>query len=161
MKLKIQRSTDSKNALIEISSSKTNILLDGGINLEENEVLLLPDLQAQYDFSGISAVFLSHYRTDHITMARGLLENVPVYAGKLAAKMGTAAEKYKAKKAFEFAGFYQNGSAIMVGDIKVTPFLVDDIAHEGYLLLIEAEGKKHTVHRGLSCKTAAKALKRC
>lgn len=139
MNIKIHR--NQKNDIIEISTAKTKILLDGGINLEENEVLTLPDLQAQYNFSDIRAVFLSHYRTDHVTMARGLLENVPVYTGNLASRIAAAAEKYKAKKPFEFAGFYENGAAIKVGDIKVTPYLVDDESVDGYLLLIEGERK--------------------
>jgi len=141
MNIKIHRSTGQNNAIIEISSSQTKILLDGGVNLEENEVLLLPHIQVEYDFSGINAVFLSHYHTNHITMAHRLLSNVPVYTSKLAGSIVTAAEKYKAKQPFDFAGFYSNGTPIIVGDIKVTPYLVDDVVHEGYMLLIEGEGK--------------------
>lgn len=141
MNIKIHRSADRKNEIIGISTLRTKILLDGGVNLEENEVLKLPDLQAQYGFSGINAVFLSHYSTDHVTMERGLLENVPVYTGKQAGRIAAAAEKYKAKKPFEFAGYYASGEPIAVGDIKVTPYLVDDAVFDGYLLLIEGAGK--------------------
>ncbi len=141
MDIKIHRSAEQKNEIIEIFTSQTKILLDSGVNLEENEVLKLTELQDQYNFSDVNAVFLSHYSTDHVTMTRGLLENVPVYGGKLASRIAVAAEKYKAKKPFEFAGFYASGASIMVGDIKVTPYLVDDAMFDGYLLFIEGEGK--------------------
>jgi ribonuclease J len=120
-----------------MSTARTKILLDGGINLEENEVL--PNLQAQYGFSDIRAAFLSHYSTNYMAFS---LEKVPVYAGKLAGKITAAADVYKAKKPCDFAGFYDNGMAITVGDITVTPYLVDDAVHDGYLLLIEGDEKK-------------------
>ncbi|MEG2038655.1 MAG: MBL fold metallo-hydrolase, partial [Oscillospiraceae bacterium] len=134
MKIKMYRQTDKNNTIIEIATAKTKILLDGGVNLEENEVLVPTELQSQYDFSDINAVFLSHYHTDHITMAKGLLENVPVYTSKLTGKIALAAEKYKAKKPFSFSGYYVSGETIAIGDIKVTPYLVDDTIHEAYLL---------------------------
>lgn len=142
MKITIHRAATPKSTLIEINTAHTKIILDGGVNLEENEVLLPKDLQAQYTFSGIDAVFLSHYSTDHITMTRGLLDHVPVYAARLASQIALAAEEYKAKPPFPFAGYYAHGTPITVGDIRVTPFLVDTPNCEGYLLLIEGDGKR-------------------
>lgn len=142
MNIKIYRSSEQRNAIIEIFTSKAKILLDGGINLGENEVFHLPDLQTQYDFSNTNAVFLSHYMADYITLVHGLLENVPVYAGRLTGRITAAAAKYKAIKPYDFAGFYESGVPIMAGDIRVTPYLIDDPIFDGYLLLIEADGKK-------------------
>lgn len=141
MNIRIHRSSMHKNVITEISTLKTKILLDCGVNLEENEVLVLPELQLRYQFSGINAVFISQYNTDHITMTRGLLDNVPVYTGKLASKIALSAEKYKAKKPFEFADFYENGVSIIIGDIKITPYQIDEDIVDGYLLLIEGDGK--------------------
>ena len=142
MDLKIVRLSAQKSTLIEISASKTKILLDGGVNLGENEVFHLPDLQTQYDFSNIGAIFLSHYRADYSTLTHGLLENVPVYTGRLAGRITASAAKYKDISPCDFAGFYESGAPIAVGEIKVTPYLVDDSIYDGYLLLIEADGKK-------------------
>ena len=142
MDIKIYRSSEQRNAIIEIFTSKTKILLDAGVNLEENEMFHLPDLQAQYDFSNTDAVFLSHCMADYITLTHGLLGNVPVYAGGLTGRVAVAAAKYKAIKPYDFAGFYESGVPIAAGDIKVTPYLVDDKIYDGYLLLIEADGKK-------------------
>lgn len=142
MNITIHRAVGPNGILIEISTAQTKILLDGGVNLEENEVLLLKDLQAQYAFGGIDAVFLAHDSTDHVTMARGLLGEVPVYAAGLASKIAVAAEEYKAKAPFRFAGYYTHGIPIAVGDMSVTPYLVDTQNCEGYLLLIEGEGKR-------------------
>nr|WP_319488730.1 hypothetical protein [uncultured Caproiciproducens sp.] len=124
MNIKIHRTAEQKNAIIEIVTSKAKILLDGGVNLEENEVFRLPDLQAQYNFSNINAVFLSHYAADHITLVHGFLESVPVYTGKLAGRITAAAATYKAIRPCDFAGFYESGVSITAGDIKVTPCLV-------------------------------------
>lgn len=142
MNLKIVRYPEQNNVMIEISAPKTKILLDGGVNLGENEVFHLPDLQTQYDFSNTGAVFLSHYRTDHISLEHCLTENVPVYTGRLAGRITASAATYKGRKPCDYAGFYQSGVPIAVGDIRVTPYLVDDTIFDGYLLLIEADGKK-------------------
>lgn len=142
MNLKIYRSSEQKNAIIEISTTKTKILLDGGFNLGENEVFHLADLQKEYDFANTDAVFLSHVMADYMTLVPGLLENVPVYAGRMTAGVSASAVKYKSEKPCNFAGFYKNGVPIVTGDITVTPYLVDDVLFDGYLLLIEADGKK-------------------
>jgi len=142
MDIKIYRSSEQRNAIIEIFTSKTKILLDAGVNLEENEVFHLPDLQTKYDFLNIDAVFLSHCMADYVTLTHGLLENVPMYAGGLTGRVTVAAAKYKAIKPYDFAGFYESGVPIAAGDISVTPYLVDDKIYDGYLLLIEADGKK-------------------
>lgn len=141
MTIRIHRSTSQTSAIIEITASQTKILIDGGVNLEENEVFKLSDLQAQYSLSHVNAVFLSHYKTDYITLAHGLPENVSVYAGKLTGKITAAAQQYRAKKPFHFNGYFEHGVPIRIGNITVTPFLVDDAAHDGYLLLIEGDGK--------------------
>lgn len=127
---------------MEVSTPKTKILLDGGVNLEENEQFALPDIQAQYDFADIDAVFLSHFHTDYVTTTRGVLDNVPVYTGKLSGGIMAAAKSYKAQTLPAFAGYFAHGAPIEVGDIRVTPHLVDAAACEGYLLLIEGGGKK-------------------
>ncbi|MEG2143971.1 MAG: MBL fold metallo-hydrolase, partial [Oscillospiraceae bacterium] len=140
MNIKLYRSENQKNVIVEIATVKSKILLDCGVTLEENEVLLLPELQKEYSFEGIDGVFITNYNSDHVTMARGLIADAPTYIGRLAGKMAAAAESYKSKKPFPFAGFYANAVPIIAGDITVTPFLVDDAVHEGYLLFIQGEG---------------------
>lgn len=142
MNLKIYRPSEQRNAIIEISTSKAKILLDGGFNLGENEVFHLADLQKEYDFANTDAVFLSHVMADYMTLVPGLLENVPVYSGRMTAGVTASAAKYKAEKPCNFAGFYKNGVSVVTGDITVTPYLVDDVLFDGYLLLIEADEKK-------------------
>jgi ribonuclease J len=146
MNIKMHRLPEQRNAIIEISTSHTKILLDEGVNLEENEVLKISDI-IPYSFSDINAVFLSHYRTDYVTLVHDSLENVPVYIGKPADKIIMAAQRYKAKKPHEFAGLYKHGVPIRVGDITVTPYLVDDDKHGGYLYMIEGD-KKRVIYTG-------------
>lgn len=141
MNLKVHRAVGAKNVIIEIFTAQAKILLDGGMSLEENEVLSPSELAAAYAFSDVSAVFLSHYGTDHITLAAGSADGVPVYTGKLAGRIGAAAQKYKAKKPRPFAGYYASGATIIVGDMKVTPYLIDDAIYDGFVLLVEGDGK--------------------
>lgn len=142
MNIKLHRSAEQKNAVIEISTATTKILLDGGVNLEENETFRLPDLQVQPHFSNINAVFLAHYSADYSTLTHGLLKDVPVYAGTPAGRITASAAKYKGIKLHDFAGFYESGVSITAGDLRVTPYPVDTPVFGGYLLLIEGDGKK-------------------
>lgn len=142
MNITLHRDENQKNVIVEVSTNKSKILLDGGITMEENEVVRLTDVQQEYSFGEVDAVFLSHYSTDHVTMADGLFGEVPFYCGALAAKISESAREYKGKSPFKFEGYYSSGVPILAGNIKVTPFSVDDSIHEGYLLLIEGDGSR-------------------
>ena len=139
MQIKIHRK--QRNAIIEIFTEKAKILIDGGQNLEGNDVILLKDVVEQYQFSNIDGVFLTHYHTDYATVTKDFLEGAKFYAGELTSNMLTAAMAYKAKKPVEFTEIYQNRKEIEIGDIKVTPILADLPKYNGYMLLIESAGK--------------------
>ena len=66
--------------IIEISTEKTKILLDAGLELDgENE---LPDVRGLFDFAGYDAVFVSHYHADHLGLIYHAHKDIPVYMGE-------------------------------------------------------------------------------
>ncbi|HEX3037590.1 MAG TPA: MBL fold metallo-hydrolase [Oscillospiraceae bacterium] len=134
MKIQIHRPQNLfGETLIEISTAKTKILLDCGTNAEDNA---LPATCEDLNIADFSAVFLAHSHTDYV----GLVGN-NIYLSKLAGKIITAASTYQMRKVPAFAGYYQNRVPITVGDITVTPVLVDRDDYDAYLFLIQGEGK--------------------
>ena len=95
MKLTVHRGMDQIGGnVIEISTDKTKILLDAGLELnpiEETEVIKTEDVvENGFDFDKLlrendfSAIFISHYHADHVGLL-SLAKNLPpVYMGKLA-----------------------------------------------------------------------------
>jgi len=136
---------ETVGSLVEIATAKTRILLDSGVNLDDRITLE----QAGNLFGGrnFDAVFISRYHTDHAGLTRELFSEVPVYIGEMESRIVTASDEYKAQKPFPFANYYQNGKVITVGDITVTPFIVDQPAFDAYMLLIEGDGK-HILYTG-------------
>ena len=133
MNIKIHREAQHSYPIIEISTDTTKILLDKGTNLDENGVFLLADMKNIYDFGTVNGIFHTQFHADHITAVPTLLEGVPVYAGKLSSNITTAAQAYKAKKPLAYHAYYKDQTPIVVGDITVTPYSVDDEKYDGYL----------------------------
>lgn len=134
MKIQIHRPKNIfGEALIEISTTKTKILLDCGTNAEDNA---LPATCEDLNIADFDAVFLAHSHTDYVG-----LTGDKIYLSQLTSKIITAANTYRMKKTPAFAGFYQDRKAIMVGDIAVTPILIDHEDYDAYLFLIKGPGK--------------------
>lgn len=133
--------TLEKSKIIEIYSQTTTILLDTGATLEENEVMLVPKLKEQHEFKYADAIFLTRQNTDHATTLPAYISNLPIYSSKTTAQIALAAEKYKAKKPFLIEDYYKDCETITIGDISVTPVLVDTEEYDGYALIIESHNK--------------------
>jgi ribonuclease J len=150
MKIQIHRPANlERETLIEISTAKTKILIDCGTNLEDNA---LPAACEDLNISDFQAVFLSHAHTDYIG-----LTGEKIYLSKLTSRVITAANVYRMKKTPTFAGFYQDRVPIIVGDITVTPVLVDRAEYDAYLFLIQCEGKC-VLYTGDFCATGRKSF---
>ena len=54
--------------IIEIASSSARILLDVGLELD-TEDLVLPPIDGLFDHASFDAVFISHYHGDHLGLA--------------------------------------------------------------------------------------------
>lgn len=88
MKIKIHRGIDQIGGCItEISTASTRILIDFGLNLPNG--LEVPDKFANKEAvdkitEGISAIFYTHYHSDHIGLFPLVNQNIEQYIGVIA-----------------------------------------------------------------------------
>ena len=122
---------------IEVRSNNQSLLLDIGQPLSAKSQ---PTDLSRLDFS---AVLVSHSHQDHY----GLIENVdpavPIYMGALGRDFINATRLFLGKEPLR--NNMQTFSAwrpFMLGDIKITPYLVDHSAADAYAFLLEAGGKR-------------------
>ena len=127
--------------IIEIATAKTRILLDVGLELDQDEVTF-PAIDGLFDTPAFDAVFISHYHGDHLGLAYYIDNRIPLYMGEASYRIVKAADDYKGIESITPDGFLRNLEPVVVGDITVTPFLCDHSAFDSYMLLCEADGEK-------------------
>ena len=127
--------------IIEIATESTRILLDVGLELEQEE-FELPNIKGLFEYPAFDAVFISHYHGDHLGLAYYIDHKIPLYIGEASYKIVKAADDYKGIKLIDPAGYLVHRQTIQIGDIKVTPYLCDHSAFDSYMLLCEANGEK-------------------
>ena len=128
--------------IIELSTETTKILLDIGLELDDDKNQELPDIDGLFDFAGYDAVFISHYHGDHLGLAYYVHKDIPIFIGEDSYKIISASDNYKHIETFKPEGFLNHKKSITVGDITVTPYLCDHSAFDSYMLLCEADGEK-------------------
>mgnify|MGYP000582788528 FL=1 len=130
MKITVHRGMNQIGGnVIEISTDKTKILLDAGLELEtleDKEVIKTEDVaETELDLEKLlsendfSAIFISHYHADHVGLL-SLAKNLPsVYMGKLAYDIFKATEEYKNNIVnFIPVGYFYDGKPIVVWRYK-------------------------------------------
>ncbi|MBR5479495.1 MAG: MBL fold metallo-hydrolase [Clostridia bacterium] len=127
--------------IVEISTENTKILLDIGLELDDEKNKTLPDIKGLFDYKGYDAVFISHYHSDHLGLAYRIHKDIPLYIGEKSAKIIQASDVYKRVPTITPHGFLEHKRKIVVGDISVTPYLCDHSAFDSYMLLCEADGE--------------------
>ncbi|MBR6513826.1 MAG: MBL fold metallo-hydrolase [Clostridia bacterium] len=128
--------------IIEISTDRTKILLDAGLELDGGDDAPLPKIEGLFDWAGYDAVFVSHYHSDHMGLIYNIHKDIPVYIGEGSYNIIKASDNYKNKPTIMPRGFLYNKKSITVGDITVTPYLCDHSAFDSYMLLCEANGER-------------------
>jgi ribonuclease J len=122
---------------IQVSSGKTTILLDAGLPLS-------PDSKrVELSRLVVDALLISHPHQDHFGLMATLPSGTPVYIGRLARSLIDAPQVFIGgeRYALDFHDI-QAWQPFKVGDITITPYLVDHSATDAYAFLIEAEGKR-------------------
>ncbi len=143
MKVKIIRGQNQIGGnIIEISTDTTKILLDVGLELDDDKNQSLPEIQGLFDSAGYDAIFISHYHGDHLGLAYYIHKDIPIYMGEASCKIIKASDNYKNTEGFTPLGFFSHKKSITIGDITVTPYLCDHSAFDSYMLLCESEGEK-------------------
>jgi ribonuclease J len=143
MKSKIHRGLNQIGGnIVEIYTDSTRVLLDVGLDLIEENNVNLPNIPGLFDHKGFDAVFISHYHGDHLGLAYSIHKDIPLYLGVDAYKIIKASDNYKKKSSLNPTELLQHGIPVKVGDITITPFLVDHSAYESFMLLAEAQGER-------------------
>lgn len=140
MKVHIHRGQNQIGGnIIEIATAHTKILLDAGLELNDNGRQALPDIRGLFDYAGYDAIFISHYHGDHIGLAYHTHKDIPIYLGEASYNIIQAADRYKKIRTLTPKGFLKHRQTITVGDISVTPYLCDHSAFDSYMLFCEAD----------------------
>jgi ribonuclease J len=152
MKIKILKGTNKIGGCItEITSRKAKIIIDFGEDLPNVDVKSKKDNPLieglTHGSKGYDAVFITHNHSDHIGLISNVLPEIPIYVEK------TSKEIFNVLNAF--VGIKKNHSTVdmieerpvIVGDFKVTPYIVDHSAYNSLMLLIESDGKR-ILHTG-------------
>lgn len=155
MKIIVHRGTQQIGGMVtEICTESTRIFIDMGSELpDENGVARVETLSVEGVTQGeknCDAIFFTHYHGDHIGMLASILPGVPLYMGEAAKEIFLVLQKRlrsDSVTAIEAIKTFQARDAITIGDITVTPFLIDHSAYDAYMFLIEAEGKR-ILHTG-------------
>lgn len=143
MKVKIHRGQNQIGGnIIEISTDTTRILFDIGLDLDEEKNKSKPIISGLFDTKGFNAIFISHYHSDHVGLAYEINKQIPLYMGEASFKIIQASDNYKGKKTISVTGYLKHKKSIIVGDIKVTPFLCDHSAFDSYMLMAESQGER-------------------
>ena len=158
MKLTIHRGINQIGGCItEIqSSSGMKILIDLGHNLPDGDGLA----EDEYDvpenldrlLDGVSAVFYTHYHSDHIAFEAAVAkEGINQYLGDIAKKIKMQFYAHMKNEAAFGAvrtfSKYRSGRTVSVGDIRVTPYYVSHSAADAYMFVVECDGKS-VLHTG-------------
>ena len=155
MKVIIHRGTHQIGGCItEIRTEKTRIFIDLGSELpDENGNNKKETLEIEGVTKGninCDGILFTHYHGDHIGMLEKVLPKIPLYVGKVAKEIyyiyqqrvkNETPEKVKSMITFE------GGKSFSIGDIHITPIMVDHSAYDSYMFLIEADSKK-ILHTG-------------
>ena len=126
--------------IVEIASASTRILLDVGLELDMEEIIL-PAIDGLFGDAAFDAVFISHYHGDHLGLAYYIDKNIPLYIGENSYRIVATADAYKRCPTIYPSGFLKHGQSITIKDITVTPFLCDHSAFDSYMLLCECDGQ--------------------
>lgn len=143
MKVKIHRGQNQIGGnIIEISTDITCILFDIGLELDDEKNKSRPNINGLFDTKDFDAIFVSHYHSDHIGLAYEINKQIPLYMGEASFKIIQASDNYKGHKTISVTGYLKHKKSIIVGDIKVTPFLCDHSAFDSYMLMAESQGER-------------------
>ena len=126
--------------IVEISTENTRILLDAGVELD-NDASIPCAVEDLFTPSLYDAIFISHYHRDHFGLTYYIDKSVPIYIGEAAYKIVKSSDDYRGVDSICPAGFLVDQNPIIVGDIKVTPYLCDHSAYDSYMLLCESAGE--------------------
>lgn len=135
-------------SIIEISTTKTRLFFDIGINLTENEDIEVPQIEGLFcGEKNCDGVLISHYHSDHMGLIPSLLDGIPIYMGERAYDVFKASADYRDISVDFLPSFVYDKKEFFIGDISVTPYLCDHSSFDLYMYIIKAD-KKSLLYTG-------------
>ena len=117
MKIHIHRGENQIGGnIIEIATDRTKILLDVGLDLDEEKNKVLPNIEGLFDEAGYDAVFVSHYHGDHLGLAYQIHKNIPLFMGEKSTKIIQTSDAYKGMPTLMPRGFLEHKKKIVIGE---------------------------------------------
>ena len=154
MKIIIHRGTHQIGGVAsEIRTEQTRIIIDMG-----DELSLDPEfVPKQLDIPGVTdgngkcdGVLFTHNHGDHIGQYVNIRKDIPLFIGELSKEIQLLSDWKglpQQKQRIQDANTFKPGEPFVIGDMCITPFLVDHSSCDSYMFLIEAEGKR-VLHTG-------------
>ena len=167
MNLTIHRGThEIGGSCIELATESTRILIDIGLPLVDEEgqsfslgnylklsKAELVERQIAKDIPGLykedkdnkppDAIIISHSHPDHYGLLTFVKPQIPLYLSEGSLELIKATYYFKGiNPDFDSAEIIENNKCFVIGDFKITPYLVDHSGFDAYAFLIEAEGKR-------------------
>lgn len=153
--VKVLKANQIGGCNVLISTDKARICIDYGANLPGYVEESGDREELNWNETKVDAVFFTHYHGDHIGRFMEIPTEIPLYMGCVAREI--IINIYKALHNKDALKVLSDGSRIHslepgkplqeIGDIKVTPYMVDHFAYDAYMLLIETPDKK-ILHTG-------------
>lgn len=138
---------------VEISTASTRIIIDMGdeLTIDSSDTPKPLNISGVTDKNGrCDAVLFTHYHGDHTGQLPYIRNDIPIYMGSLTKDILLAAA-YNAEQniinRINSAKIFEAGKKFRIGDIDITPYVIDHSAFDSYMFLIEADGKR-ILHTG-------------
>lgn len=162
MKFQIHRGTkEIGGSCVEVWTESARIIVDFGMplvnpdktqfdsksikDLSVDELIvkgILPDIDGLYDESGTTALILSHAHQDHFGLINYMNANCQIYLGRATQKLIEITNIFTNQDwTIPKPQHFQSGKSFFIGDIEITPYLMDHSAFDAYAFLIKADGK--------------------
>ncbi|MBT9144959.1 MBL fold metallo-hydrolase [candidate division NPL-UPA2 bacterium Unc8] len=165
MQLIIHRGTQEiGGSCVELSAANSRILIDFGMPLvnknkerfdpdilkgksveELKELSILPKIKGLYknENKSIDAILISHSHMDHYGLLSYVHADIPIYLSEGAKELVDITNLFLHKEVKSFnAKLIKNKETLVIGDFKITPYLVDHSAFDALAFLIEADGSR-------------------
>lgn len=116
-----------------LKQKTTEELIDDGI---------LPEITGLYDASMDTSLVLSHAHQDHFGLINYINPDCNIYLGEATHKLIELTNLFTHQEwTINNPHYFESGKVFTIGDINITPYLMDHSAFDAYAFIVEAEGR--------------------